>query len=106
KLRMKVYTDAPAGSVVELQLGKQDGNAYPEGTHSQYQAVTTKSGAWEELEFRFVTVPKGSETSARQVNQVTILFRPNTADAYVFYFDDLRGPVISQPAAVRWFRKK
>lgn len=106
RMRMKVYTTAPAGSVVELQLGRRDANAYPQGTHSQYQAVTTTQGKWEELEFRFVVSPKGSETAARQVDQVTLLFMPNTTATHVFYFDDLRGPDIKDERSAKAHKRK
>jgi hypothetical protein len=99
KIRMKVYTNAPVGTLIELQLGKKDGPAYPEGVNSQYQAVTTKSGAWEELEFKFSQTPQGSQTSVEEVDQITLLFNPNTNTDYVFYFDDITGPPVVASAA-------
>lgn len=96
KIKMKVYTTAPVGTLVEILLGsKQGNNDYPAGTHSQYQAYTTKSGEWEELEFKFSQIPKGSETSATQVDQVTLLFNPNSSTADTYYFDDITGPSLS-----------
>jgi hypothetical protein len=89
---MKVLTDAPVGTLIEIQLGKTTGPAYPDGTHSQYQARTTVSGSWEELEFTFSQVPKGSQTTDREVNQMTLLFMPNSNKVATFYFDDLTGP--------------
>lgn len=106
KMKMKVFTNAPAGSLVELQLGKQEGVAYPDGTHSQYQAVTTRSNEWEELEFRFVQIPEGSRTGARDVDQVTLLFLPNSHSIYTFYFDDLTGPPIREGSALKSQKRK
>ncbi|MES2590712.1 MAG: hypothetical protein V4608_02420 [Bacteroidota bacterium] len=95
KIKMKVYTTAPAGTLIEILLGNKLGNnAYPEGTNSQYQAYTTTSGAWEELEFKFAQVPEGSQTSTSQVDQVTLLFNPNSTTSDTFYFDDLSGPSV------------
>ncbi|MCE3226363.1 MAG: putative beta,3-glucanase [Bacteroidetes bacterium] len=95
KIKMKVYTDAPVGTLVEIHLQKKAGNAYPEGTYAQFQAYTTKSGAWEELEFKFAETPKGSQTSAEEIEQVTLLFAPNTTDKVTFYFDEVTGPGFS-----------
>ncbi|MCE3226360.1 MAG: glycoside hydrolase family protein [Bacteroidetes bacterium] len=96
KLKMKVYTSAPAGTLVEILLGSKRGNNdYPAGTHSQYQAYTTKSNEWEELEFKFSQIPQGSETSGSQIDQVVLLFNPNSSTSDTYYFDDLTGPTIA-----------
>src|ERR1035437_4075622 len=80
QLKMKVYTAAPVGTLVEILLGcKGRNNEYPAGTHSQYQAYTTVTNAWEELVFKFSQIPEGSETSATQIDQLTLLFNPNTS---------------------------
>jgi hypothetical protein len=93
KLKMKIYTTAKAGTLVEILLGSKRGdNDYPAGSNSQYQAYTTVSNQWEQLEFKFSQVPVGSETSFSQVDQVTILFKPNSSSSDTYYFDDLTGP--------------
>lgn len=95
KLKMKVYTGAPVGTLVEILLGSKRGNNdYPAGTHSQYQAYTTRTNEWEELEFKFSQIPQGSETSAIQIDQVVLLFNPNSATSDTYYFDDLAGPPV------------
>jgi hypothetical protein len=106
KVTMKVYSTAPAGSTIEIQFGSQTGNAYPEGTHSQFQAVTTASNCWEELEFHFVTTPKGSTTSAKEVDQVTVLFMPNTTAPFTFYFDDLKGPRLTSGSSAKLWKRR
>lgn len=94
RLKLKVYTSAPAGTLVEILLGSKRGNNdYPAGTHSQYQAYTTKSNEWEELEFKFSQIPQGSETAADQIDQVVLLFNPNSSNSDTYYFDDLMGPL-------------
>lgn len=96
RIKMKIKTNAPAGTLVEILLGSRKGNNdYPAGTNSQYQAYTSKSGVWEELEFAFSQVPQGSETSFEQVDQVTLLFSPNTLSSDTYYFDDLTGPAVT-----------
>ena len=97
KLKLKVFTTAPVGTLVEIHLGKSTGNAYPEGTHSQYQAFTSVSGKWEVLEFKFAQIPPGSKTLASSINQVTLMFNPYMNTDETFYFDDLEGPPL-QPA--------
>jgi len=93
KIKLKLYTAAPAGTLVEILLGSRSGNNdYPAGTHSQYQAYTTKSKEWEQLEFKFSQIPQGSETSGMQIDQVVLLFYPNSSNSDTYYFDDLMGP--------------
>src|ERR1051325_6646273 len=93
KIKMKIYTTAPQGTLVEILLGSRKGNNdYPAGTNSQYQAHTTRSGEWEEIEFTFSQVPKGSETPFTSVDQLTLLFDPNSSTANTYYFDDITGP--------------
>lgn len=104
KIKMKVYTTAPPGTLVEILFGKKLGNnAYPDGTNSQYQAHTTVSNAWEELEFKFAQIPEGSLTSTSQIDQITLLFNPNSSSSDTYYFDDLTGPsivVVEKPEPV------
>jgi hypothetical protein len=95
QLKLKVYTTAPEGTLVEVLLGaKRGNNDYPAGTHSQYQAYTTVSGAWEELKFKFSQIPQGSETAGDQIDQIVLLFNPNSSNSDTYYFDDLTGPPI------------
>ncbi len=96
KLKMKVYTAAPVGTLVEVLLGSKRGNNdYPAGTHSQYQAYTTTSNAWEEIEFKFSQIPQGSETSSSQIDQIVLLFNPNSTNSDTYYFDDITGPPLT-----------
>jgi len=96
KLKLKVYTTAPAGTLIEILLGsKNRNNDYPAGTNSQYQAHTTKTNQWEQLEFIFSQIPEGSETPTNKVDQVTLLFNPNTSSSDAYYFDDISGPSLS-----------
>jgi hypothetical protein len=99
RIRMKCYTTAPEGTLVEVLLGSKRGNNdYPAGTHSQYQAYTSVSNQWEELEFKFSQIPQGSETSADQIDQIVLLFNPNSSTSDSYYFDELSGPATAGPA--------
>lgn len=93
RIRMKVFTSATPGTLIEIQLGKNTAQDYPVNVHSQYHAKTTKQNEWEELEFSFSQIPKGSLVKHGEVNQIVILFAPNTKEKQVFYFDDLTGPL-------------
>lgn len=93
KIKMKIFTSAPPGTLVEILLGNRKGNNdYPAGTNSQYQAYTTVSNKWEQLEFKFSQIPQGSETSTTQIDQITLLFNPNSVNSDKYYFDELSGP--------------
>jgi len=93
KITMKIYTSAPVGTLVEILLGSKRGNNdYPAGTNSQYQAYTTVTNTWEELRFQFSQIPQGSETSTTQIDQITLLFNPNSSNSDTYYFDEITGP--------------
>lgn len=95
RLKMKVYTTAPAGTLVEILLGSHGRNSeYPAGTNSQYQAYTSKTNQWEELTFLFSQVPQGSQTSFSEVDQITLLFNPNSSTSDKYYFDEITGPAL------------
>lgn len=91
KVKLKVYTKAPVGTRIEVQFGKK-GQTYPSGIHSIYQGKTTVQNAWEEITFNFSYTPKESQVSPEDINQVVIMFAPNSANSDVYYFDDLMGP--------------
>jgi hypothetical protein len=91
KIKLKVFSTAPVGTQIELQLGKKNEIAYPDGVHSQYQAYTTKQNQWEIIEFDFAQIPQGSKVSKDEIDQITILFAPKTETNDIFYYDDLAG---------------
>ncbi len=96
QLSMKIYTSAPVGTLIEILLGsKGRNNEYPAGTNSQYQAYTTVSNAWEVVQFKFSQIPKGSETSTNEVDQLTLLFNPNSLSSDTYYFDEINGPILA-----------
>jgi hypothetical protein len=92
KFKMKLFSTAPVGTFIELQLGSTKDSSYPSGIHSQYQALTTKSQQWEEIVFNFSQIPASSNISAKEVDKITILFYPYSLSRDTFYFDDFIGP--------------
>jgi hypothetical protein len=101
RFKMKLYTKAPVGSVVELQLIRRgSSNPYPENIYGQFIARTQKSGEWEELEFRFLEKPQGCKITANDVDEIVLLFTPNSIGRDKFYFDDVTGPSITSKSDV------
>lgn len=80
KISMKIYTTAPAGTVVKFKL---------EGTGSSVDvdALTTTSGAWETLEWIFAGTPN-------DLNEIVLMFDfgniGNGSANSTFYFDNLQ----------------
>ncbi len=99
KIKMKVFTKAPVGTKVELQLGKRGENSYPVGIHSVYNAVTTVQDSWEELTFSFSHTPKESQVNSVDIDQLILLFAPNSSTSDTYYFDDLTGPALITDAS-------
>ncbi|MDQ3192570.1 MAG: T9SS type A sorting domain-containing protein [Bacteroidota bacterium] len=94
KIKMKMYTEAPVGTPIELQLGSFINDSYPSGVHSVYVTQTSVQNEWEVLVFDFWETPFGSATPATSIDRITLLINPDpqTLKADTFYFDDLTGP--------------
>lgn len=93
QMTMKVYSPAPG---ITFQLTLQDSTAagasnYPTGRHSEYQATTTATNAWETLVFTFTNRPSPAVANT-SVNEIVLLIAPNTTVARKFYIDDWTGP--------------
>lgn len=95
KLFLDVYTDAPAGTLVLLQLenSSRAQNDYPIGRHSRFEARTSKQNEWERLEFTLLDRPDAG-TSDFIINQLTFLFASNSRTGNTYYFDnfEIYGP--------------
>ncbi|MBA3971005.1 MAG: T9SS type A sorting domain-containing protein [Bacteroidetes bacterium] len=94
KIKMKLYTSAPVGSNILLQLGTKFDDIYPSGTHSEYTAVTTAQNAWQVISFNFFQIPTGSMTAPTDIDKIVVLFKPNTSGRDTIFFDDPTGPEI------------
>ena len=92
KIKMTVYTSAPVGTIVMLQLGISNVDNYPAGIHSEYTAQTTVQNAWQELTFDFVQMPAGSMAQPTDIDKLVLLFNPNSNTTDTYYFDDIMGP--------------
>jgi hypothetical protein len=94
KIKMKLYSEAPVGTLIKLQLGSSLNNNYPGGIHSEYISYTTAKNAWENLSFSYLQSPAGGLTSSGSLDKLIILFQPGTNATDTFYFDDLIGPTL------------
>ncbi len=92
KIKMKVYSTAPAGTVINLQLGKRSDDTYPAGVHSEYIASTTVENAWQTLTFNYYQSPSGSLTAPVDVDKIIILFNPGFLTTDTLYIDDIMAP--------------
>jgi hypothetical protein len=93
KIRMKVYTTAPVGTVVKFKL---EG----EGPSAEVNAFTIVSGTWETLEWVFLG-------TANNLNEIVFMFDfGNLGDGSInstFYFDDIeqvQGPTPPKPTSL------
>jgi beta-glucanase (GH16 family) len=88
-LKMKLYTTAPIGTEINLNMENRSLSAadYPSGRRCVLQAKTTKTRAWEELTFSLILRPDPS-TPEGNIDQLVMLFAPNTSNSDVYFFDD------------------
>ena len=90
KFVLDVYTDAPPGTLILLQLensGQAQSDNYPAGRHSRYEAYTTKQNEWERLEFSFLDQPDPS-VGPGGIDQLILLFASNTRTGDTYHFDN------------------
>jgi beta-glucanase (GH16 family) len=103
RILLDVYTDAPIGTKVSLNLENGNvatGTNYPSGRYAIFDARTTKQNQWETLEFEYTSSPD-IYGSAAEVNQWILLFAPVTSSGNTFHFDNLRtGQAGGVPAPV------
>lgn len=95
KMTMKVFTSAPVGTSINLQLGVRSNTTYPAGVHSEYTAVTTAQNAWHMVTFNYVQSPAGSMALSTDIDKLVLFFKPNTTAVDTLYFDDFTGPAVN-----------
>lgn len=98
KFHLDIYTAAPIGSTVVIQLMNSEliKEPYPKGFHSVYKARTTKQNEWETLEFDYEFSPDNVPSNA--VDLIQVLFNSGTNTNDVFYMDNfLNVAAISTP---------
>lgn len=103
RVAVDVYTTAPAGTIIslnlenELQVAAVTPADWQVGRHSFYQTETTKTGQWETLEFNFnfrAALGDWANNKASApftgIDQLIFLITPGVASTGTFYFDNFR----------------
>jgi len=102
KLFIDVYTTAPVGTEVDMQLENtalSTVNAFPSGRHSKYVAYTTRQNSWQTLEFNYTQTIANSNTSIFAIDKMAILPEPGKFTANLYYFDNVR---VAESSAAAW----
>ena len=92
KIMIDVYTSAPIGTVVSLNLENSLTSLpanFPTGRNSSYVAITTKQNQWETLTFYYNSSPDEG-TSNLAINQMVLLFNSGSYTSDTYYFDNIR----------------
>ncbi len=89
---MMVRSDAPLGTEVILQLENRanTAKAWPNGVHSTYTAKTGAVNTWTNLAFTLKDTPDLYQV-ADSVDQIIVLFNPNSYTGNTFYFDNFKS---------------
>ena len=90
KFYMDVYTSAPVGTevIVQLETSVATPTNFPSGRHSRYVATITETNTWQRLVFSLLDQPDPSASST-SVSKMILLFASNTYTADTYYFDNL-----------------
>ena len=112
-ISMDIYSPVPGVTVqFSLQNAELSEGGYPQGRHSEYQAVTTTGGQWETLEFSLTGQPwsdpanaafwPDANTANNDVDQMVLLFQPGLNITETYYFDNIMGPERATPACTEY----
>lgn len=88
---LDVYTSAPPGTPMLVQFENNrvaTASNYPSGRHSKYLAHTTSQSGWQRLKFVLEERIDGN-TPDSAVNQLVMLFNPNTLTGDTYYIDNV-----------------
>ncbi len=90
KFYMDVYTSAPIGTDIILQLETSIATPsnYPSGRHSRYIATIEETNTWQRLIFTLLDKPDGTASST-DVGKMILLFASNSFTSDTYYFDNL-----------------
>lgn len=92
-MTMKVYSPGP-GHLFQITMqdsSRAGATNYPIGRHSEHQATTTATNAWETLTFNNTGRPDPTISNA-SVSEYVLLIDPNTFAAQRYFLDDWYGP--------------
>ncbi len=103
QITMDIYSPLPGITVqFTVQNAALAEGGYPQGRHSEYQAVTTTGAQWETLTFSLTGEPwsdpansgwwPDANTANNDVDQLVLLFNPGVNIQEDYYFDNIAGP--------------
>lgn len=92
KIKVKVYSTAPVGTQINIELGIRSNTTYPAGIHSVFSASTSTQRTWELLTLNYLQSPVGSSATATNIDKILFLFNPGSHAKDTVYFDDITGP--------------
>ncbi|MDO8343262.1 MAG: family 16 glycosylhydrolase [Cellvibrio sp.] len=86
---LDVYTDAPVGTEMLVQLESSTATAsnFPTGRHSRYIAHTTAQNSWQRVKFLMDDRIDGT-TADTAVSKIVLLLAPNTFTGHTYYLDN------------------
>ena len=89
KFYLDVYTAAPAGTDIILQLETPTATAsnFPTGRHSRYVATVTEQNTWQRLAFAPLDRPDASAPGT-DVSKAILLFASNSFTADTYFYDN------------------
>ena len=90
KFFMDVYTSAPIGTEILLQLetSRSMPNNFPTGRHSRYVATVTENDKWQRLIFELLDRPD-QFSSNLDIQNMVLLFNSDSFTSDTYYFDNL-----------------
>ncbi|GAA4440676.1 hypothetical protein GCM10023188_38230 [Pontibacter saemangeumensis] len=90
KFYIDVYTSAPVGTEIILQLETSTATSsnYPTGRHSRYSGKTTVRNQWQRIPFSLLDRPDPSASNTG-VTKIILLFASNSLTGDTYYFDNL-----------------
>jgi beta-glucanase (GH16 family) len=90
KIYMDVYSSAPLGTEILLQLETSTATStnYPTGRHSRYVGKVQASNQWQRMVFELLDKPDGAASNSG-VTKMILLFASNTFTGDTYYYDNL-----------------
>ncbi|MDH7446759.1 carbohydrate-binding protein [Aquimarina sp. 2201CG14-23] len=88
---MDIYTSAAVGTEITLSLENETSSEenYPIGRNSQYSGVVSEQNTWHTVVFTHAASPDAG-TSNLAIDEISILFDPNSNSSDTYYFDNFR----------------
>lgn len=90
KFYLDVYTSAPIGTEILLQLETSTATStnYPTGRHSRYVGKVQANNQWQRIAFELLDKPDGAASNTG-VTKMILLFASNTFTGDTYYYDNL-----------------